>query len=1286
MAQKKTQNKKDAEVVALENKVSAAKKNVSSLKKDLESTKAEYDKTVAKHAKRVNALKNSKAKIKDDILVENGKIEKDLVALAKKQEQFQAEHDADQELITKKIEELKQKRKELLLSENDKENKTFLKKKSDIEKKLSSLRATKAKQAETFDLKMNELKDTYDQLLNEKKNEITIVKEKLEAENARALKRAKELQEAKEEQERLEKEALERQRLEQEERIAKLNREKEETINSLSATLNELDKEFNSLTSLRETLEGKLESFRVSSENEYNELNLFYENEHTRLINEYNLKYAELTDAQNKLDSDIKKHRQDYENRTKEIETVAALLEERKHSRKQSVVKALEDLDASLKAKHSDYLDYLDQQLETEKKNRETELKTLEYNLEQEEIQLRNRNSYLDTRFAKKEEEFKNNLEENARQLDVLNTTLVEEEHAHAARKNELENALAKMKDDHYLLIETKNKENLKTYQDRKNELTDKENRLVSSIATLRSDISTQSALIEDIKKEIESKTAEFERNKTSLLSKQETMVNDSNLRRSYLEELSASVKAKIEEETAKFVSKMKELDAIEADKRSEYESEVASIEAEFNSKKSVLETKSEEDIRQLNAQHESAIADIVSKYDANVLYVEGLYNSKREEYEHEKASIDEYAETLNKETAARIAEYEAQRNAILESMEALKAEKIQDDKDYAEEVASIEALYRKQMEEIEGAHNERMANLQREYDEKNLDGTFEELSSQLSSRKLENENLEVELDRKARQFVIDLDALNAEFELKKQSLLEEQKHQEEQYQQLTEAAEKSENDARDALNNKQANIRDYKAEIAEKIEAIRAQKQADYDNYVALANEKLQNEQNRLEEKRLNTQSNYDAKIETIRKQFEIKNQQYNALLEDIAAKKEAFVNEQKNKYNQEIDYTNMMQERLNETIEANAQYRNSLIAKLDEKREEIARNLEEKRNQLTEVFNEKTQTYEDYMNTMYGKFDELRNEIEDLENTARNKTEEFETYAANKKQEINDLKDSNRNYLEELKDTIAELESRRDEAEVIHQTRIYETKKQIASAMSEYDDLLRNAPATIEEETASAADLEDATREFKSKLDEMTSQYEAIIGELEEEKLCVLRSIANDIDSLGAEAHLRKEEHNAQIKEIYDTYSRMIEEEKNKQASIDAQVETIREQHEYEIKQIDDQSKALPTEYETKVKELMNEFNSRMKDYSNQFKESSEKLKADFDKMAETRTLLNKRISSIAAAYAGLDSQVEQGKTNLQIITRKLMNDILVNAERKSKNRSKLNNLDAMSNKDNQ
>ena len=1285
MAQKKTQNKKDAEVVALENKVSAAKKNVTSLKKDLESTKAEYDKTVAKHAKRVNALKNSKAKIKDDILLENSKIEKDLVALAKKQEQFQAEHDADQKLITTKIEELKQKRKELLLSENDKENKTFLKKKNDIEKKLSSLRTTKAKQAEAFDQKMSELKNTYDQLLNEKKNEITIVKEKLEAENEKALKKAKELQEAKEEQERLEKEALEKQRLEQEERIAKLNKEKEKTINGLNATLNDLDKEFNSLKSLKETLEGKLESFKVSSENEYNELNLFYENEHTRLINEYNLKYAELTDAQNKLDSDIKRHRQDYENRTKEIETVAALLEERKNSKKQSVVKALEDLDASLKAKHSDYLDYLDQQLETEKKNRETELKTLEYNLEQEEIQLRNRNSYLDSRFAKREEEFKNNLEENARQLNDLNNTLVEEEHAHAARKNELENALAKMKDNHYLSIETKNKENLKAYQDRKNELSDKENKLVSLISSLRTDISTEIGLIEDIKKEIESKTAEFERNKANLASKQETMVNDSNLRKAYLEELSASVKTKTEEENAKFVSQMKELDEVETNKRAEYDNAIALIDEEFVNKKNVLEVKSEEDIKQLNAQHENAIADIVSKYNANVLYVESLYNSKREEYERERVSIDEYANKLNEETANKLAEFESQRNTILESMEALKAEKLQDDKDYSDEVASIEVLYKRQLEEAENAHRERMANLQKEYEEKNLEGIFEELSAQLSSRKLENENLEVELDRKARQFVIDIDTLNTEFELKKQGLLAEQKHQEELYEQLVEAAEKSENDARNALDQKRANIRDYQSEIAEKIEAIRAQKQADYDNYVALSNEKLQNEQNRLEEKRLNTQNSYDAKIDTIRKQFDLKMEQYNALLESIAAKKEAFVNEQKNKYNQEIDYTNMMQERMNETIENNAQYRNSLIAKLDEKREEIARNLEDKRNQLTEVFNEKTQTYEDYMNTMYGKFDELKYEIEDLENAARIKAEEFETYAVNKKQEINDLKDSNRNYLEELKNTITDLENRRDEAEAIHQSRIYETKKQIAAAMSEYDDLLRNAPATIEEETASAAELEDATREFKSKLDEMNSQYEAIISELEEEKLEVLRSIAKDIDSLGTEAHLRKEEHNAQIKEIYDTYSRMIEEEKNKQASIDAQVETIREQHEYEIKQIEDQSNALPTEYEAKVTELMGEFNSRMKDYSNKFKESSEKLKADFDKMSETRALLNKRISSIAAAYAGLDSQVEQGKTNLQIITRKLMNDILVNAERKSKNKLKLNNLDAMSNEDN-
>lgn len=1289
MAQKKvqTENKKvkDKEVVELEKKISSAKKNVSSLKKEVDSAKAEYDKTVATNAKRVKALKNSKSKIQKDIITDSEKIDRDLLELAKRQEEFQAEHDAAEADITNKIEELKQKRKALLIKDNEAETKTFLKKKADIEKQMNSLRDTKAKQAEVFEKKMIELKSAYDQLLDEKKNEIRNVKERIEAENAAAEKAARELQEKKEAQARLEQEEIERQRRQQEELMEKLNAEKQETISKLSSTLADVQSEETSLTSLRDSLITKLNTLKISSENEYNEMVIRYENENTRLINENNLKLNELQEAQAKLDSTIKKHRLDYENRTKELDTVNALLEERKHSKKQSVVKAIEDLDASLKSKHSDFLDYLDQQFETERKNRENDLKTLEYNLEQEEIQLKNRNSYLETRLSKKEEEFKSNLEENIAQLVNLNNSLVNDEAAHASRKNELENSLNKMKNDHYLYIEQKNKENLKAYQDRKAELSDKENKLVATIADIRANINEQNTAIEDLKKEIETVTSEFERKKSELTGKQEVFTKDSSDQREFLVAQIASITSKNEEENARHLTKMGELDEIENKKRSEYEEEVRQIEEEFASKKNALESKNEENVRQLNAQHESAIADIVAKYNANVTYIEGLYNQKRVEYENARATLDDYAAKLNQETEEKLKEFEAQRANILESMEQLKAEKTKDEEEYAANVAAVEDLYRRQIEEANSQHTERMNVLAKEYEEKNLEKTLEEVSSLLSAKQVENADLTSELERKTKQFGIDIESLNTQFNLKKQELSDDIAHLSESFEQSKAAAEKSETDAQNELSKRLSTIRDYQDEISEKIALIKAQKQEDLDNHIALLSEKEKQISEKLEEKRLNTLNSYDSKIETIRKQYELRSEQYNTLLADIAAKKESFIADQKNKYNQEIDYTNMMQERMNELVELNTQHRDELARKLDEKRSEIAANLDKLKGQLSETLEQKRASYKEYEANMTGKCDELRNDIARLENEARARKEEFEEYAAARRTEIDDLKDYNRNYLENLKFDLKELEDKRAQAEELHLARVNETKKQIASAMSEYDDLLRNSSTMIEEQTATFADLESATREFKQKFDDMEANYENIISALEEEKVAVLKEIADDINVLNEKMATEKEAHNTNIKEIYDSYVALIEKEKEKQKSIEEQLNIIRAQHDEEVEQIDEQSKGLPTEYETKVKGLMDEFNQKMKECSEQFKETSNSMKAEFEKMVAVRNKLSSRVTNVASAYEALDAQIENGKTNLQIVTRKLMNEILVDAERKAKSRARLNNLDAMSNKDN-
>ncbi|MDO4198205.1 MAG: hypothetical protein Q4D13_04400, partial [Erysipelotrichaceae bacterium] len=977
----------------------------------------------------------------------------------------------------------------------------------------------------------------------------------------------------------------------------------------------------------------------------------------------------------------VKQNQKDYEEKTRQLEEAVKELEEKKSAHKQLLDNSIAEFSASLKSKLDDYIAYLNGQLDAEKKSRDSELEALNYDLSQEDLQLKNLNSYNETRSAKKEDEYKSIVEQKAYELDKLNEVLLANEQVYTDKKNDIEKRYIALKNEQSLSLQKKNKENDEAYRIRKDEFERKENIISSNIDDTKNSIRDLNGIIDDLRKALENLKNDHERSVNDLKEKQDNYRADINSQKEYLKSQIESLEIKSKEDLEKANQEMAELNALQISRKEDYENELKALDVDFEERKKAAEVKNEEDIAHTIELHKNALKDIEIKFNENVDHIHKLYEDKKNDYENERAALDEHLSNAYQEYQEKLKLLAEQRENINKSIEDLGVASLKDEQDYEAAVIKLNELHETQLQEVEVQHEERMKNLTREFEDMKLDEVLLKHQEKLNAVQLEKDNLESQIENQRKQYEIELDQFSNEMAGERKELSLRLKEAEDRYEETRNAAETAQSEADQELERRRSDIREYQDEISARIADIKAQKQENYDNYVSLMNEKADNVRNTLEEKRANAAKSYDDRIEGMRKQYELKSEHYNSLLAEIASKKENFETEQKARYEQELEYTALVQKKLDDQTQRNDTKRQELNLKLENKAQELSNNLSRIEEQYNDVLNKKKQSYDEYLSNINEKCDGLRSEIDSLEETVKNKKDEFEAYAANKKQELIDLKNEKKEYLDNVSKQLEEIENKRIEAEEAHMDRVNETKQQIAYAMSEYDNLLRNSSRYIEEETEGYGDLEEVTVEFRQRIDALEEYYQGIMNELDNEKMSVLNRISEDIENLDENESERNQEYEDSLKRISDSYDSLIAEEKDKQEAISRQSDVINEQNEIEIQEIKDRNSGINGDYELRADELIRHFNEQMENCSEEFRETSAKMKNEFDEMIHRRELLNRQIGNFVKAYDNLDKEIEKGKTNLQKAARKLMNDILSAASKKAKDNSRLESLDIMS-----
>ena len=1252
---------------SINKEIGAIQKNTEDYNNSFESRKLNLD---DEHEKTMIEINTEKAKLNDRYKAYETRNEENKRLIERRNNE-----------ITAKIQKLIDRKKELLENEEDRDISDFEEKKTAIEVRLEELRVTKKDQGDDFNKRMNEMKQGYETLLADKNGVIESLQRQKQELIAEGEAKISGLENTLSDIKARHEEELQKMADEHSAQLNELRGFEDAKVAEITTELNRNNNEAATLENQKNKFIADFEKNRNDSEKQYEDSIRSFDVESRRLKKENADLEKEVEDKEKQLADDIDDQRRHFEKENSDLDRLTQVFFDNENEKQVELKKAVDRLNVELRNRYEAYVGDLDSKFTADKERRQKELSVLKYNLDEEEKQLKNRNDFLNSRYQKREELYKNNVAETENVIAGINDEVAELNKQLEEKVAYLNDEIAKTKQNNELAIANKGKENEKELATTRNEYTIRMNNIRNNISDIKNKIGGLNKDIQRAQKDAEIYKNDYEARKLNLEKDQEAYLKAVAEKRSELDEKLLSVKQRIEENEKKYQNNVSILEKRKADVNSVHENKMKEIINAYDAKVLEINQRHEEALEDALSVRNNKMAELEADFNKQVKTANDTFEAKKNEYEEAKMNIDGVLDKINSQTNAKINALFTERSNLLQTISNIKVEMEDKQVEFDQQIQQLEEERNNKLEEMARKQEEDLAKITEDY-ETIPSRQLQAIRDEYAAKQREyNENAQTIASR-----ISQIDETEAaEINKHNQEKAEADKKLEEANNELIRAKEEAANleaELNSQLKKKQQELESFKDDLAKEVQEIRDSNAAELEKLTAKLEEEYNEAERQYKEKLSSTENQFDERIKSYRDEMQTKHDSLDTLIKEIDARKQATEKECIARYNVAAEKTKVIQKELDELVKANEFKRSELSTSLQRKQDAINAELDSIRGSYNNILDEKKRAYQKYIDEVSEKCNGLKGEMAQLEEKKAIELSKLETYGNEKQTAMADMSRVTNDYIDSISEKVKQIAKQINELEDAHNKRIYNIKTEIASTMSDYDTLLRSKPQLIEDTHRDGEKaLTDRTRLFKEKLDSLDRSHNEILNELAKKRNDILNGITDEISELEVGRENRLEQYENEIKGISKAYDLMLKDENDKQQALSAQIKKARaEQDKFMANMYNDELTAS-SDFESEKKRLGVIHQNSLNQSAKEFKELSDSIKEEFEQLVASRKGITREIADLHERYKLIDDEIAQDELKLRYeCNSKLLEARKMFEEEQSKKKEKLNLLDML------
>ncbi|MBR5754498.1 MAG: hypothetical protein IKX97_01565, partial [Erysipelotrichaceae bacterium] len=713
----------------------------------------------------------------------------------------------------------------------------------------------------------------------------------------------------------------------------------------------------------------------------------------------------------------------------------------------------------------------------------------------------------------------------------------------------------------------------------------------------------------------------------------------------------------------------------------SRYEDKLTQIQNEYDNQVSSLNQKYNDDLEEAKNEHERRLEEINNKNEQNDSGAKNRFAQAQARYEGAKDELSVDIDRLTSESQQKIANLHAHMDELNDSIAKMKVEIEAEEANNAMQIQSLEKERDEKIQEIVRQHEEAVARIVEEY-ETVPTAQLQQIRDEYTLKQVEyNENA---ADISSRKHKIDEEEADAirKNALQKEVIENKYTSTNNEYLRYKKEVEDTEVQLNDDYLKRQAQLEDYKEELASQIEVVRQQKQQELEAVEKKNNEELENKKLRFKANEEVVEKQYEDKINSYRENLQVKQNNLNSLMTEIDLRRKNVEQQNTEKYNEAIEQTKSIQKKLDDMLDANDIKRSELSNALIQKKEMIESELNEVSTSYNNILEEKRQAYNQLNSDIREKCESLRSEIANLEQRKALEISRMQTYEEEKKYLMDERKNETVDHVNNISKQIENIVKQTRELEKAHKDRVVFLKEQIASTMTEYDDLLRIKPSLIEDvDKEYENDLVKMTKEFRDTLDELEVTHKQILEQLATKRDEAIENINKEIENLDLTRTNRLKEFEDEVRKISSAYDVMLKDEHDKQNILNDHIAKAMSEQEKFIQNMHNQDLTAVTEYEKEKQRLADIHEENLKNSLDDFNQSSDNYKKEIEKLLFTKSELDNELSALLEKNRIIDEEIVEEELKLKY----QCNTILFEArklleQRQNEKKKELNKLDIM------
>jgi chromosome segregation ATPase len=1237
-------------IEAIEAQIAEAKTQIGDMNKQIAQVNQQSEEYFNAYEDKKLTLNDGHEKIMLEINALKAKLDNREKAYEKKFAENNKRSESRSEEIASKIAQIKSLKQKLVDREEEKDLAAYEQARNEIEIRLNQLRQTKKDQGDDFNLRMNQMKDSFEALIADKNGVIENLQKKKQELIEDGDRQVAALEENLAEIRRQHEEKLNELSAQQEEDLSQIKAQEDGKVSSLNNILNSHNSELKQLSDQKNAFLADLEDKRRSNENAFAEEQKQFEAKSQRLRKENEDLEADIDQKEKKLAADIIAQDADYEKQSRELDELIVFLNDSQNEKQADLKRNLNNLNNDLRNRYQNYVADLDSRFTAERNKRESDLATLKYNLEEEEKQLNNRNEFLNVRFAKREELYKNNIAESEK-----NIASIEEELATLKKRYEEKSALL---DQQFEQTKIANEADLKDRQNKNVRIladTRKEYALIqeginNNIADIKAKIGNINKEILRAQKDSENYYNEYQARKLNFSKDRESYLKNIAERRSELEGKLYDVKQRIEANNEAYNSKVAALQEKKDQVNTDYEYKLSEYKADFDAKQEQLNNEHEFALAEALKTHNEKMDELARVYDGQIAEADADYEHKKSEFENARDSIDSQLEELNNQTNDKIKALDDERSRLLESISKIRIGMENRQNEFNDQIAALEKERSEKITLMAQKQEDDLRKITEEY-ETIPSRKLQEVRDEFAAKQREyNENASVIASRRQ---AIDEQEAEEVSRINQEKADADKKLQEAdgEYLRNRQEAESLEAELSADLDRRHEELENFRNDLVVQLQQIRDDNAQELEKLTSKLQDEYDDVERQYKEKQTTVENQYEERVKAYRDELKTKKDSLEALIAEIASRRQATEKDCIDRYTEVSEKTKVVQQELDDLVKANEFKRQELSLSLRRKQDMINSEMDNLKTGYANVLSEKKSAYEKYISEVNDKCANLRKEISDLENRKAIELSKLETYENERKTSLADLSRQTRDYISSVSDKIKKLSDQQLELEDAHSKRVYNIKTEIASTMSEYDTLLRSRPELLSDARAEGEnDLAARTKLFREKLDSLERSHNEILAGLSAKRNEAVDSISREIGELEAGKLEKLRTYEEEIENLSKAYDVMLKDERDRQTALTAEIRKAKTEQNKFISNMYNDELSISSDYNTEKKALEEMHQKSLEESAQQFAAQSQALKEEFEKLISQRKVLSAEFNSVLDRYKKIDDDISQQEIKLK------------------------------------